>query len=298
MVYHISSSMTSFCFTMPSVEDAMRLVKDAGFDSLDFPFSIFTGRENSPLDRPDWREWAGEIAAVSRRTGLPVTQAHSTWQHPMPDDLHYEAPWEIYYRTMEACRIVGCRHLIFHPMRQSGRVDTPTLRRRIHDWNVRWFRELLPAAERFDLIINLENTFDSHHVQGKDSPAYPYTTGEDMLRLLHDIDSPRVKLCLDTGHANISAQDIPAMIRSFGKELATLHLNDNYGMIWPVYEDLHLFPGSGRIDWAAVFAALRDIGFDGVLNMEPVAELRRMPEKIQRIQLRAAADTLRALAEL
>ena len=116
-----------------------------------------------------------------------------------------------------------------------------------------------------------------------------------ILALARDIGGDHVGICLDTGHANISAQNIPAMIRAFGKKLTTVHLNDNYGLISPVYEDLHLFPGSGRIGWDEVFEALKEVHFEGTYNVEPVAELRRMPDRVRRIQLRAGAETLRAL---
>lgn len=77
-----------------------------------------------------------------------------------------------------------------------------------------------------------------------------------------------------------------------------MHLNDNYGLIRPVFEDLHLFPGYGTLEWKPIFDALRDIRFRGVLNIEPVVELARMPAGRPRHPARAAAQTLQVLAEL
>ena len=295
MFYRISSAMASFCKSQ-GLEGAMRLVKDAGFDSLDFPFSAYSSAPDAPLNGENWREWVREVRRISERLALPITQAHATWQQAIPADFHYEPPQEVYFRTMEACQTVGCRNLIFHPLRQSERVDSPAMRRRIHDWNIRWFHDLLPAAEQYGIVINLENTFDSHHVQQPGDLPYPYTTAQDMLDLMHDIGSMRVQLCLDTGHANISGQDIPSMIRAFRSDLATVHLNDNYGYITPVYEDLHLFPGYGRIAWEPIFAALREVNFKGVLNIEPIGDLKHLPREVCLIQLRAAAETLSLLS--
>ena len=290
----ISTAMASFCRDQ-SPEQAMMMVKNAGFDSLDFPFSVYSGGFHAPLQREDWRSWVRGVAEISNRLSLPITQAHAPWEQNISSDFRYERPWEIYYRVMEACNMLGCRHLIFHPLRQPDRVDSPAMKQRIHDYNVRWFYELLPAAEKFDIILNLENTFDSHHTQKPGDLPYPYTTAEDMLALVRDIGSNRVKLCLDTGHANIAGQNIPGMIYALRSELATVHLNDNYGAITPVYEDLHLFPGYGRIDWDAVFTALKQIGFQGVMNIEPIGELKHLPDSIRRIQLLAAAGTLREM---
>lgn len=292
----ISISIASVCRNQP-LDSVLRMVKAAGFDSVDFPFSTFSSTPLCPMNQPHWRDWVRQVAELTQGIGLPVTQAHASWEQGIPADFHYEAPHDLYYRTMEACRAVGCRQLIFHPLRQLERVDSLAMRQRIHEYNVRWFHDLLSAAESNDIVINLENTFDSHHTQKPDDLPYPYTTAQDMLDLMRDVGSLRVQICLDTGHANISAQDIPAMIRAFRKDLATVHLNDNYGRIGPIYEDLHLFPGYGRIGWKDVFAALREIGFDGVMNIEPIGELRNASEQVRLIQLHAAAATLRALLE-
>lgn len=293
----ISSSTASISRNM-SVEASLRLLRDAGFDGVDFPLSVYSAEAGSPLRADDWRQWVRRTEAICRSLSLPVVQAHASWHQNIPADFRYIPPEEIYARTFEACRMLGCNHLIFHPLRQPERVDTPALRSRIHDYNVRWFYDLLPLAERFDVTIDLENTFDSHHVQRDGDAPYPYTTAEDMLALMRDIGSRRVAICLDTGHANISGQDVPAMIRAFGSDLGAVHLNDNYGRIGPIYEDLHLFVGYGKLDWAGVFAALREVRFGGSLNLEPISELKRMPDRVRLIQLRAAADTLRALAEI
>lgn len=296
-MYHpISTSMASFCRgRLP--EEAMALVAAAGYDGLDFPLSVYSSHEGDPLFRDDWRQWLDRAVRASERLHLPVVQAHAPWEQRIADLNRYEAPWSIYERVMEACAVLGCKQLIFHPLRQLDRVDSLAMRGRIHDYNVRWFHDLLLWADRFDIIINLENTFDSHHVQKPGDLPYPYTTAEDMLALQRDIGSRRVMLCLDTGHANIEAQDVPAMIRAFRGELATVHLNDNYGRIGPIYEDLHLFPGSGRLEWQPIFAALRGIGFNGAYNIEPIAELKRQTDDLRQIALRAAADTLRILAK-
>lgn len=295
MFYQISSAMASFC-RKTTLEDAIRTIRDAGFDSLDFPISVYSRPLDSPLRRDDWRDWVHHARTITDTIGLPVTQAHASWEQAIPQDFHYEPPYEIYERTMEACHMLGCRHLIFHPVLYLHRIESEALKMRIHDWNVRWFHSLLPLAEKYDIILNLENTFDYRHVQLAGDPAFTYTSAQDMLQLMEGIGSARVQLCLDTGHANITGQDIPAMIYAYRGNLSTLHLNDNYGLIQPIFEDLHLFPGYGKIEWAPIFKALRDIGYRGVLNIEPVAELARIQPRFRLIQLRAAAELLRTMS--
>ncbi len=287
MQHKISSAMASFC-ERTGMDSAMEQLKAAGFTSLDFPLHLYSVGFDAPLLRENWRDWVRELVSISRRLQLPITQAHAPWVQDIPADFRYEAPWELYYRCIEACAMLDCPHLVFHPVRQRERVDSAAMRERIHDWNVRWFHDLTPAAERWGVCLNLENTFDSHHVQKEGDLPYPYTTAEDMLALVRDIGSAHVGLCLDTGHANLSGQDIPAMIRAFRGNLFTLHLNDNYGKGEQGKEDLHLFPGEGNISWQPVLRALGEISYRGVWNFEPIAALPEA-EKAQRIAFLSGA---------
>ena len=133
-MHFISSAMASFCLET-TVEDAMQTVRDAGFDSLDFPLSVYSRPQDAPLRGDDWRQWARGVRRTADRIGLPITQAHASWEQAIPDDLHYESPYEIYERTMEACAILGCRQLIFHPVLYLHRMPDRSLWPRI--WKTR-----------------------------------------------------------------------------------------------------------------------------------------------------------------
>lgn len=297
MEYKYSSAIASFCWKT-GLETAMGLVKNAGYDSLDFPFSVYSVGFQAPLLQDNWKSWLRSVKALSQQLELPITQGHAAWLQDIPSDFHYVSPGELYHRSIEAAGILGCKHLIFHPVRLRERIDSQSLRDRIHDWNVRWFHELIRTAENYDVYINLENTFDSHNYQKAGDPPYPYTTAEDMLRLLRELDSDRVRLCLDTGHANNSSRDIPAMIRAFRSDLATIHLNDNYGRRGMEFEDLHLFPGKGFIQWQPIFQALKDIRFRGTMNIEPIDVLPNANNQERGRLLREGREELKALLQV
>lgn len=191
--------------------------------------------------------------------------------------------------------MLGCERIVFHPAFYVGRVCTEDLRQRILDYNIRWFTPLMQTAKDCGVRIQLENTFDFAHVQQPDDPAWPFTTVEDLLYLA-DALGPQAEICLDTGHAHISRQDIPAMIRRFGPRLQSIHLNDNVGPLAEPCQDLHMFPGTGTIDWKPVFAALAETGYRGVLDLEPTGAMARAPECLWRSQLRTGLRDLRTLA--
>jgi sugar phosphate isomerase/epimerase len=77
-------------------------------------------------------------------------------------------------------------------------------------------------------------------------------------------------LChLDIGHCNLFGRDPADMIRRFAPRLNHLHVHDNNG-VW----DQHLPPGTGRIEWPEVFAALKEVGYDKTLTLEVFSQDR------------------------
>ena len=78
----------------------------------------------------------------------------------------------------------------------------------------------------------------------------------DELRRL--IDSPHVRLMADVFHMNIEEDSIAAALRAHAEHIVHVHLADSQ----------RREPGSGHLDFAAVFEALADNGYTGPLAME------------------------------
>lgn len=293
-----SSSISGFC-RRAGVFDALKEIRQAGFDAVDFPLSVYSRKADSPLcSNSWWRSWTEAVSGYAKELSLEITQAHAPWEQTIAADLHYEAPAPVYARIFEACEILGCRHLVFHPVPYPHRIVSAQTLEAIHQYNLRWFSELLPYAEKYGVTIELENTFDYYHLRMPSDPQLPHITAEQLIALADGLNSPYVGICLDTGHANIAGQDIPQMIRAFGTRLHTLHLNDNFGKRSGVNEDLHLFPGDGNIAWEPVMAALRETGFAGALNIEPIASLPESTPAQRAAQLRQGRRWLQTAYEI
>ena len=276
------------------------LIREAGFDTIDFWLFRYCETANAPMFEDNWRDFVTEARDIIDRAGVTVGQVHAWWDHPwqIAEDGSFDLPHEIFCRNIEACHMLGSDKLIFHPIQRWFRYTDAETRQAALDANAAWFAALLPTAEKFGVELLIENVFDYKHVERPGDLPFPCGSAEDILYIINKIGHPLMKTCLDTGHANISGQDVPRMIRLYGDKLAALHLQDNFGKITPVYEDMHMFPTHGRLPWDAIFAALRDIGYKGTINMEVSAELKRMPDPIRRIQLRAGYDILKTLNEL
>jgi D-psicose/D-tagatose/L-ribulose 3-epimerase len=83
-------------------------------------------------------------------------------------------------------------------------------------------------------------------------------TCEQGLRMVKEVDSPALKLQLDTFHMNIEEKNQAAAIRKAGKYLGHFHAcGSDRGT-----------PGGDHIDWNGIAAALHEIGYEGDVVIE------------------------------
>jgi len=76
--------------------------------------------------------------------------------------------------------------------------------------------------------------------------------------MIHDVDSPALKLHLDTFHMNIEEKDPAAAVRKAGRHLGHLHAcGSDRGT-----------PGNDEIDWRSIAAALKSIHYQGDVVIE------------------------------
>ena len=83
-------------------------------------------------------------------------------------------------------------------------------------------------------------------------------TPEQIMRLVTLADHPNLGVLLDTYHMIPEVRDFGAAIRAVGDRLWGLHACENDRGV----------PGGGLVPWDHVFAALRDITFDGFVLLE------------------------------
>lgn len=118
------------------------------------------------------------------------------------------------------------------------------------DGTARFIEKAAKAAKKHDLKLGIEpcNRYETHIMNtGADGKAYCEAAGMD-----------NVFIHLDTYHMNIEERSMTSGFRDCGEFLGYIHLS----------ESNRAAPGSGCVDWAAVFNALSDIGYDGVLTLE------------------------------
>lgn len=126
-------------------------------------------------------------------------------------------------------------------------------RRRTADewkWAVEGHQSLGETLTSYNVTMAIEplNRFETYFLN----------TAADAAALAEQIGHPKVGILFDTFHANIEEKDIAAGFRTVGRHLKAVHTCENDRGI----------PGSGHVEWSAVFAALRDMKYDGWLTIE------------------------------
>ena len=126
-------------------------------------------------------------------------------------------------------------------------------RRRTADewkWAVECYQSLGPVLEENGVHIAVEplNRFETYFLN----------TAADVVAFCDQINHPHVGILFDTFHANIEEKNIGQAYRTVGKHLKHVHTCENDRGI----------PVSGHVEWADVFAALREVRYDGWLTIE------------------------------
>ncbi len=233
-------------------------MREHGFDYLDFDWYANTENElyrnMGEAFIQDCEMWRDRLTSG----GVVINQVHGPWRYPAKDCTENDRAerFEKMSRSIIAAGILGAKYIAIHPIMPFG-ADSPESPEEQFRMNVDFFSRLVRVAEENNVIICLENM---------PFVNLPTASIHSILRIVREVAHPNLKVCLDTGHANIVAPDPAEAVRLVGKELLMmLHVHDNMGQ-----SDSHFPPalGLGTIDWEKFAEALAEIEYDGVLSLE------------------------------
>lgn len=89
-----------------------------------------------------------------------------------------------------------------------------------------------------------------------------FNTAAELLLFLKRFSLDNAYVHLDSFHMNIEESDMAAAIRQCGKRLGYFHVADSN----------RRYPGAGHIDFADIYDALNDAGYQGTLSVECIPE--------------------------
>jgi mannonate dehydratase len=132
--------------------------------------------------------------------------------------------------------------------------------------NLEYFlRKVLPVAEKARVKISMHPD---------DPPLSPIRgvgrimrSVDNYQRLLDIVPSPMNTITLCQGNFTLMTDDLPGVIRKFGKKISFIHFRDVKGVPTKYEETWH---DAGQTDMLACMRSYKDIGFDGVLRPDHV----------------------------
>lgn len=121
------------------------------------------------------------------------------------------------------------------------------------------FAEVAPLAQSAGVTFAVEalNRFETDILN----------TTRQACEVVDAVDSPALKLMLDTFHMNMEDRSIPDAIRMAGDRIVHFQANENH----------RGHPGTGHVDWPAVCRALAQVGYTGPISLEP---FRRADDRV------------------
>ncbi len=118
-------------------------------------------------------------------------------------------------------------------------------------WNcVQALRRLAERAKASDMTIGIEpvNRYESNLIN----------CGDDALTLIEAVGADNMVVHLDSYHMNIEEGEPGPLIERLGRRLGYVHINESH----------RGYLGTGSIDFDALFRALADHNYDGVITFE------------------------------
>ena len=226
-----------------SPEDAVLELKKHGIDCAE----LSDEHGLMLLERGDAKQVGEEFRAFLEKENFTMTQGHLWLRVRLctdPDAVPRLMQWLKLYET------IGIRNAVLHCDSMHERTDLTE--DEIYAHNVAVLKQIQELSAGMKIRICLENL-------GKIC-----RNADPLCAILDQLDPERFGICLDTGHLNMQDGDQVAFIRKAGSRLTALHIADNEGE-----RDQHMMPfGRGTVDFEKVVAALREINYHGLFNLE------------------------------
>lgn len=227
-------------YVIPTKE-VVHLLKKTGFAAI------------SPVWNPD-ADMAG-IVETAREIGLFVQSLHGPYRKCTGfwsnDEVLIKEAMDEVMPALECCRDLSIPVMVIHQWIGFDYVFGET------KYGFKNYEKLVRKAEEYGVKIAFENT-----------------EGIEYLRALmaHFSGNKNVGFCFDSGHelAYNAREDI---LGEFADRMIMMHLNDNMGISDPngktrSWDDLHLLPFDGILDWEKAMRRLKKANELPYLNFE------------------------------
>lgn len=251
-------------------KESMKRCYDVGYRVLDINFcQSINGR--SDLFKDNWQELIEELKEEADQLGVEFSQSHPVFVggHILDhDEEKQERYHEMMRRSMIASSILGVKWAVLHPTQAR---DTEFDTKANVEENMKMHDEAVNLALKLGVGIAFENMIEGPRTKRRFS-----SHAGELVELIDAYNDSRIGACWDFGHGNYLYKDQSIALRTLGKRLKALHVNDNDGT-----GDYHMFPFHGTVDWHKVLPVLAEIGYEGDFTYETHGEFSKLPDSLR-----------------
>ena len=143
-----------------------------------------------------------------------------------------------YQQSLEAAKAINAVNVVFHSGHKGmkHRVSVANYL----EGSIKFWKEYIKQFEDLGITATIENVLE-------DAPA-------NLVTIVDEVNSPNLKICLDTGHANLCSQiPVTEWIKTYGTRLHHMHWHNNYKT-----NDDHAGLRSGLVNFIDVAATLKE----------------------------------------
>lgn len=235
-------------------EKKCRFAREAGFDAISLNFSDMINKTEY-----DWDKALEDVQRILEENKIKCVQTHP-YYYPLETSseiVEEECEFAI-KQTVIASGKLGAAWCALHP--RTSITSGYLVKKSLED-NKRVFSEYLELAHKFNTGLAAENLPIFAYIM----PVKPFYSSnyEDLCELVDAINDEKMKICWDTGHANLMHANQGDAIKYVGGRIKCTHVHNNNGRA-----DLHLPPDCGNIRWNEVMTAMKSIGYDGYYTLE------------------------------
>lgn len=232
-------------------ESIFKMFKEAGFDGVDYCFSI--GHGFIQIENID------KVKELLDKYGLVCNQAHAPFVLSIDDELTLENKNFLDVVTsLKYAKILGAKAIVVHAIKVPSGVD-------FLETNLNYYKTLLPYAQKYDIKIAVENLLNSK-----------FWKPEALCNFVELLNSPYFTTCVDVGHSEIVGMPAENYISGMKKGfIEYVHIHDTDCQL-----DRHWIPYQGKHNWDNILNALANYGFNGDMNLEIIHSFDNLPIKL------------------
>lgn len=164
-------------------------------------------------------------------------------------------------RTMGITSWSGINYGAWKQVPEPGSAFTMEQKQRVWERSVRSLKDIMRTAEEYQVTMCLEivNRYEQFLIN----------TVKEGVELAGEVNSPWCKLLLDSYHMNIEEDSFEEAVRlaAAHEMIGEVHVSEPNRKV--------LGTGKSHMDWQGFFGALRRVGYEGIITLEPFL----VPEK-------------------